>query len=906
MSSAPLRENEVDALESLNRLQVMDSAPEPAFDALVRAASLVCGVPISLISLIDTKRQWFKANLGLPDVSQTPRDVAFCAHAMLASDVFEVSDATQDPRFAQNPMVLGDPSIRFYAGMPLQLSDGNRIGALCIIDRQPRTLTEQQRDILRSLGEAAAQLLEGRRALEVVTQAEAALALERQRLANIIEATDVGTWELNVTTGEARLNGRWAQMLGTTLEALHPTTMHTWSSSIHPDDAVRVTGALQHHVAGLSKRMECEFRVKHHAGHWVWVIDRGRVMTRDAQGAPEWVVGSRVDVTLRKQREDLLRRNQEFLDRTGRVGRVGGWELELGQDRPVFSSETERLHGLEPGQRITIEEAFAFYPPEARPKIREAFERCVSGGSGFDLELPFIRATGQRIWVRVIGSAEHANGKVVRLIGVLQDVTERVAEHLALKAANDRVAVATDSGGIGVWEFDLKTRTAKWDPRVFKLYGLPTDSDPIVTEAVWGQRITPEGLAAIREAFKNAVEGKADFEVEFSLTWPDGSHHFLRSSARLIKDEQGQPLGMIGANWDITEQRRLAGVLRKQSLVASVQAGVAVAANEAKTLNEALQACVDLFCAQTGWAVGHAYVPSADHADRLVPSEVWSPGAHEKYPAFCQETARSVFSTEVGPVATVMRDQRPMHLADLSFAQFVRRASAKASGLTWGVLAPVLVGDELVAVLEFFSGTSQPFDPSLLELLSYTGLQIGRVVDRERAHAALHQQAVTLKQQSVVDELTGLYNRRGFLELAGERLKAAARTSQRAFLVFADLDGMKRINDELGHEAGDSALIAAAEVLRRTLRSVDVVARLGGDEFVALTCETGVFDVDALVRRLEGEVTKLNAESKLEFRLEISFGVSEPAGENESIHDLLKRADEAMYLKKQHRKAADS
>ena len=114
--------------------------------------------------------------------------------------------------------------------------------------------------------------------------------------------------------------------------------------------------------------------------------------------------------------------------------------------------------------------------------------------------------------------------------------------------------------------------------------------------------------------------------------------------------------------------------------------------------------------------------------------------------------------------------------------------------------------------------------------------------------------------------------------LGVQGLTRAHREKRKSLLFFIDLDGMKRINDELGHETGDSALVAAAGVLRRTLRSVDVVARLGGDEFVALTCETGAFDGDALVRRLEGDVTMLNAESTLGFRLAISFGVSATCG----------------------------
>ena len=148
MSAAQIPSNEAERLRSLNELGILDSAPEREFDALVQAAALVCGVPVSLISLIDVDRQWFKASTGLPGVTETPRDVAFCAHAILQDGIFEVPDATLDPRFVDNALVTGAQAVRFYAGAPLRLSDGSNAGTLCIIDRQPRQLDAKQREVL--------------------------------------------------------------------------------------------------------------------------------------------------------------------------------------------------------------------------------------------------------------------------------------------------------------------------------------------------------------------------------------------------------------------------------------------------------------------------------------------------------------------------------------------------------------------------------------------------------------------------------------------------------------------------------------------------------------------------------------------------------------------------------------
>ena len=177
MQSAPDRPNESAALAALRDLAVLDTAPEAEFDALVRVASIVCRAPIALISLVDTQRQWFKAQVGLEGVSESPRESAFCAHTVLGNDIFEVADAAQEGRFADNPLVTGYPHIRHYAGAPIRLSDGLCVGALCIVDRVPGHLDRGQRQALNSLAIAAASALEGRRATQVALQSAMASAL---------------------------------------------------------------------------------------------------------------------------------------------------------------------------------------------------------------------------------------------------------------------------------------------------------------------------------------------------------------------------------------------------------------------------------------------------------------------------------------------------------------------------------------------------------------------------------------------------------------------------------------------------------------------------------------------------------------------------------------------------------
>jgi GAF domain-containing protein len=162
MKKARLPKNEVERLAALRRYEVLDTTPERAYDDIVKIASQVCGTPIALISLVDSDRQWFKAKVGL-EASETPRDVSFCAHAIVDNQLLVVEDAAADHRFAANPLVTGEPRIGFYAGAPLVTAEGLGMGSLCVIDHQARQLSVEQRETLEALARLVVANLEYRR-----------------------------------------------------------------------------------------------------------------------------------------------------------------------------------------------------------------------------------------------------------------------------------------------------------------------------------------------------------------------------------------------------------------------------------------------------------------------------------------------------------------------------------------------------------------------------------------------------------------------------------------------------------------------------------------------------------------------------------------------------------------------
>jgi len=188
METAPIPANEEERLEKLRQYEILDSATEQDYDDIARLVTQICGTSLSTISFVDRDRQWFKAAVGIED-QETSRDVAFCAHTILGTELFTVEDASADPRFADNPLVTIDPQLRFYAGMPLITPDGYRLGALCAMDRSPRKLTAEQEEALGILARHVVDLLElrrSRRILETQNRELRELSDLKSRLMSII------------------------------------------------------------------------------------------------------------------------------------------------------------------------------------------------------------------------------------------------------------------------------------------------------------------------------------------------------------------------------------------------------------------------------------------------------------------------------------------------------------------------------------------------------------------------------------------------------------------------------------------------------------------------------------------------------------------------------------------------
>jgi PAS domain S-box-containing protein len=255
----------------------------------------------------------------------------------------------------------------------------------------------------------------------------------------------------------------------------------------------------------------------------------------------------------RRASDEALRKSEGMLDRTGRLAGVGGWELDLVTFAVNWSAETARLFGSNPAYQPTLEEGISFYAPEARPIVRAAVEKSMVDGQPWELEVPVIRADGRRICARVVATPELADGKPVRLVGAIQDVTARVAEQHALRDANTRATLATDSGGIGIWDWDILSGALSWNSWMYRLYGMAPRGPEAGNYDLWRGHLHPDDRETAEQALRNCVLGIAPFDTSFRVVWDDGSIHHLRATGHVNLDEAGRAIRIVGANWDVTD-----------------------------------------------------------------------------------------------------------------------------------------------------------------------------------------------------------------------------------------------------------------------------------------------------------------------------------------------------------------
>ena len=305
MTTYPIPPNENERLNVLHALNLLDTPPEEVFDRITRLVARVLDVPIALVSLVDTDRQWFKSRVGL-DAIETPRELAFCAHAIVQTSPMIVPDATLDERFADNALVTSNPNIRFYAGVPLRSVSGLSIGTLCAIDSKPRKLNADEINILIDLAAVISKEVQMREAM-ILSQATSELAKKavetiEARFRTVFERAGVGIALVAPDGGWLRVNDALCQIVGYSQDEF---VKLTFQDITHPDDLDSDLYLLRQLIDDEIDRYQLEKRYITKSGNTIWIQ---LIVTKQMspQGELEYLVSIIKDIQERKEAEASL------------------------------------------------------------------------------------------------------------------------------------------------------------------------------------------------------------------------------------------------------------------------------------------------------------------------------------------------------------------------------------------------------------------------------------------------------------------------------------------------------------------------------------------------------------------------------------------------------------------------
>lgn len=1015
--------NELARLLALARYEVLDTVSEQEFDDITLLASQVCEVPIALISLVDGNRQWFKSRVGL-DATETPRDISFCGHAILQDELFEVSNAPEDSRFVDNPLVTDAPDIRFYAGMPIINNEGLALGTLCVIDSNPHTLSSKQRETLAVLARQVMRLLEARIATKqllwlsedvnkkalfksallasaadgiISTSPEGVILTFNQAAERLLGYSPdelIGVNHLSIFHDAEEIFNKAAVLSQEFNETIAPNfdalvykarlglvDINEWNYIHKSGNKVPVRLAVsamrdeQNNIIGYiiiasdiserkkqeralftassqleasleaipdlvwMKNMEGEFLRCNRSFERFLGTDKPNVIgktdydffdkesadffrlhdkkacsqdfpliteewltfndgyyglfevtktgIKDINGALIGTLGIAHDITERKNVELKIQRQREAMRALNDIssqtiqidfekqlrealivaakylGMEFGVLSKLQGESCLIEVQVSPPDTIYDGLEYPFEDTYTsllFQTEEIsfveQMKISQyANHRCYSlmGFESF-IGLP-LSVEGQRFGLIFLSNQVHFNGFDITIIDFVHLFSRLVVNlirrnnlSLEITKGNERLDLALKGANLGLWDLDVPTGKTFYNARWAEMLGfelLEIEQTKFAFEKLLHPDDKAEVLAALEAHFKGET---ADFSLEFRMLHKNGSWVWVHDHGRVMeRTAEGAPIRVLGTHMDISKRKAT-------ELIVNSNAELLRRTNEMAKVG--------------GWELNLA-----------TKNVYWSEGVKHIF-----EVEDDYLPEMNGLINFFTTECKGLINSAVS--------NAMENGLAWDLELEIITAKQVHKWVKT-QGNAEYEDGKISRLVG----AFQDITQQKKADDAI-------KKLAFYDVLTQLPNRRLLLDRLDRALLTSARSQYYGALIFIDLDNFKNLNDTLGHDVGDALLKQVAVRLQSCLRDCDTVARFGGDEFVVMLENLHSIPPEAK-KQVEIVGTKILLALNQPYEIVPQGYYSTPSlgatiflGKNDSIDEALKRADIAMYQAK--------
>ena len=533
-------------LQNLEALLLMNKQSEKEFNDLTSLASLICGTPISLVTLLTATRQVFISHHGL-DLTEAPIDQSFCTHAIkVPEDFFTIEDARKDARFKKNPLVTGSLNIVFYAGIALVSNDGSPLGVLCVMDNKARKLDQKQMQAMRSLANQVVKLFELNKKCKELKEVSNDFEVESHRLRNNISATQVGTWEWDIHNDKVIINERWAEILGYTMAELNPIESSQFHKFLYFKDAAF---AREQAAACREKKVEYyegDFRYVHKKGHLVWVYIRGQVISWSNDGQALIMAGTNMDITKR------VNTDTQFNNITSNIpGVVFRYKLYSdGKDELLLVSKgAKNIWGYTAEE--VMQDSNLIWERTNRDDadaLLKSIQKSAEGLSHWEHEWRQHHPDGTTRWHKGSGTPSLFEGGSTVWDIIVLDITDEKEAELKIEKSEKRFKGLVQNGSDLVTIFDLEGNLQYASPTSLKVFGM--SPEVLIAKNVF-EYIHPDDKEEVSASLLLLKSEKQLVLKPYRFKHSDGSWRWLETFVTNLMDDPSVE-GMVGNSKDIS------------------------------------------------------------------------------------------------------------------------------------------------------------------------------------------------------------------------------------------------------------------------------------------------------------------------------------------------------------------